>query len=376
MRVINFSFSVLIILLLSSCGDDSSPTEPPPPGQTRSYYLGFTPLPHAVNIQALEYVYSKLETDADIISHHLDDGVPWPEALHGDSFHVNIMDDWNGRKNATPATHKTFLSITPIAITRDTIAPYRGETADMPLPSPWDTYTFDHDSVKAAYLNYCRRAIDFFNPDYCCIGIEVNLLIDTDPTLTQWDAYAELHKYVYPRLKTEYPDLPIMLSFTGMDLVKGYTGANHADQMSGFNDIINYTDYFGLSLHTMISVFMADSLPGSVFDNIFALSTKPIAVCETSFPSDTFSLQGGSLFFNGSESKQVDFFDTLFNRCDAVEAEFIINFVLRDYDELWEWLGSPDDINKLWKDTGFYDEDGNPRQVLTPWKEKLALPVN
>jgi hypothetical protein len=36
---------------------------------------------------------------------------------------------------------------------------------------------------------------------------------------------------------------------------------------------------------------------------------------------------------------------------------FVINFVLRDYDALWQDMGSPDDLNRIWRDTGFYDED-------------------
>lgn len=375
MRLVRAIIIVLGVTVLFSCSKDDSPTTPSTPSQTRPYHLGFTPFPYSVEAGALAYVYDKLATEADIVSHHFDDGVPWPEALHGDPFHPNIMTDWNGRKNATPSGHKILLSLTPIAITRDTIAPYKGESGDMAMPSPWDTYTFDHDSVKMAFLNYCIRAIDFFEPDYFCMGIEVNLLINADESMTQWNAYTDLHKYVYGQLKTRYPHLPLLVSFTGMDLIASYTDADHLLQMQGFNDIIDYSDYFGLSLHTAISALMADSFPGNVFDNIFALSSKPVAVCETSFPADTFSLLGGTLSFDGSETKQAAFFDTLLNRCEAVEAEFIINFVLRDYDALWEWLGSPDDINKFWRDTGFYDEDGRPRPVLDMWKQKLALPV-
>ena len=36
---------------------------------------------------------------------------------------------------------------------------------------------------------------------------------------------------------------------------------------------------------------------------------------------------------------------------------------------------NPEDINKAWRDTGLYDEDGDARPVLDVWKTYLARPV-
>ncbi len=80
----------LIILLISSCSKEENPIVEPPPQATRTFYMGFTPFPYDISNEAVDYVYDKLATDADLISHHFDDGIPWPEALSGADFHIKI----------------------------------------------------------------------------------------------------------------------------------------------------------------------------------------------------------------------------------------------------------------------------------------------
>ena len=46
---------------------------------------------------------------------------------------------------------------------------------------------YDDPLVMETYLKYCRRAIEFFEPDYLCIGIEVNE-IHRDGGAAKWGA--------------------------------------------------------------------------------------------------------------------------------------------------------------------------------------------
>lgn len=370
--------ALMLLALLFGCGGGGGGDSPIGGGapDPPAYHLGFTPLPYDIDAinAVLDYVYGRIAADANIILHHFDDGIQWDKALSGEAFHPNITGDWQLRKDRTPAGHKIFVAVTPLNIWRNELAPYRSDTANQPLPAPWDTYALNHSDVKTAYLNYCRRIIDFFRPDYFAMGIEVNLLmINAKPS---WPAYVELHRHVYAQLKAEYPSMPVFVSFTGMDLVSGWTFANHADQLTALADTIGYTDYFGLSIHPQGSVFMLNRNPAAVptvadFRTLFALGGKPVAVCETSYPAEPFTAYGGLVATFGTPELQSLFFQNLLAAADQTDMEFIINFVLRDYDALWQDMGSPDDLNKFWRDTGFYDENGNARPVLTIWKEKL-----
>lgn len=364
---------LLIAVTVVSCELKDNPTDPNV--TTRNYYLGFTPFPYDVSAEAQEYVYTKISTDADIILHHFDDGIPWEESLYDQDYHTNITVDWQYRISKTPLTHKKVVAVTPINFERNGLALYKNAHGDQPLPTPWLFYNFNNPNVKTAYLNYCKRIIQNFNPDYIIIGIEVNLLINADETMNKWNAYLDLHKYVYSELKKIYPRLPIMVSLSGMDLINDYTTANNTLQLVGFNNILPYTDYFAISLYPFLSKYFAESIPTDLFKLLFAMSSKPICITETGYPAQTFSIQGGSIVFNGSPEKQKNYIEQMFDACDNNDVRFIVNFVLRDYDELWEDFGSPDDITKVWRDTGLYDENGNVRPSYEVWKNKLNIKV-
>ena len=367
---------LLTLALLCACGgggdsQSGGGTTTPP-----AYYVGFTPFPYDLDsiYTVLDDVYGRIATDANIILHHFDDGIQWDKALSGEAFHPNITGDWQLRKSRTPAGHKVYVAVTPLNIWRDGLAPYRSDATSQPLPAPWNAYALNHPDVKTAYLNYCRKIIDFFQPDYFAMAIEVNILMTN--AKPAWPAFVELHRYVYAQLKAEYPAMPLFVSFTGMDFIDGWTSVNHADQMAALSDIIGYTDYFGLSLHPQGSVFMLNRNPATVpsvadFKTLFSLSTKPIAVCETSYPAQPFTAYGGLVTTFGTPELQSRFFQNLFAAADQVDTKFIINFIIRDYDALWQDLGSPDDLNIFWRDTGFYDENGAARPVLAIWREIL-----
>ena len=359
------SIAIIVGLLLLSGAESPSPT--------RSYHLGFTPFPYDISQAAIDYVYTTIGNDADIIAHHFDEGVPWPQALAGSDYLQNVLDDWEQRKSKTPAGHKVYVAITPINTTRNGLALYWGSDDNLPLLPPWNGYAFNHDDVKTAYLNHAIRTIDYFEPDYFTVGIEVNLLVTNNPGV--WSAYLELNEYVYAELKRLYPNLPVMVSLFGIALLDGYRGEDdHAAQMQAFAEIIDDTDYYAISLYPYMSVYLTNSIPATMFDDLFSLSDKPIAIAETGYPAQSFSITvegGGNIEFNSTPEKQRNYIAGLLEQADQRKFEFVINFVLRDYDALWEAIGSPQ-WAIVWRDTGFYDENGVSRPALDIWRDALA----
>lgn len=342
--------------------------------KTRPFYMGFTPFPYAISEEAVRFVYRRLRTDADILAHHFDDGIPWTEALEERSFHRNLIEEWNYRIEHTPSGHKILLAVTPINISREGLAPYKADEGELPLPSPWNRYGFDHPDIKSAFLNYCRRILEKFDPDWFLIGIEVNLLMKNN--WKEWDAYLELHTDTYKGLKKLYPEKAIGVSVTGIDLLKGYTEADTGKQRQALEDILPHTDFLGISLYPYFTKYMTGRLPGDMFDTLFALAPeKSIAVTETGYPSQPFSIHGGEIKFTSNQKKQQKYIEDLLYASSKYRALFVINFVYRDYDELWRQIGGPDNWMKLWRDTGFVDEHGNSRRALETWRRWKAKPV-
>ncbi len=360
-----FTFILLIILLPISVSAQE---------ETRNYHLGFTPFPHDISFEAVNFAYDHIATDADIIAHHFDDGIPWIPALNKGPYPDELIEEWQTRLDNTPETHKIYVAITPINLERNALAPFRGTEPSMTLPPAFADKAFNDIDVKRAYLNHAGRAIDFFQPDYLAIGIEVNLLLQNNPD--SWDAYVELHQETHTALKQQYPDLPIFVSVFGMSYIEGVTEADTPLQLEALNnDILPYTDIFGISLYPFMSAYLTDSLPDSIFDTIFSLSDKPIAITETGYPAQSFSIFDETIIFNTSAERQNIFVTQLLAQAEARNIEFIINFILRDYDALWEKIGGGD-INAIWRDTGFYDEDGNPRPALHTWLSALSQPYH
>lgn len=364
---------IILIIFSSACNPD-----PATDTGSRSYYMSFTPFPYAISQEAVNFTYNTLKTDADMVTHAFDEGIPWPEALSGAAFSQNIADDWQNRKQKTPAGHKIFIQITPINFERNGLALYRGTGNDMPLPAPWDGYTFNNQNVKDAYYNYCERVIAYFNPDFLSIGIEVNLLMANTGNQALWEAYCELHTYVYAKLKTAHPNLPIFVSFAGMYLYKNYwnddqTAAYNA-QIQCFNDLIAKVDYFGISLYPYMSKYMTAALPPLLFEELCGLTTKPVAITETGYPGETFSITNPALTFTSDEDKQNAYITLLLDKAGQYSFKFVNNYILRDYDALLTAIGWTD-VGAAWVKTGLYNDDGTARKGLATLKAKLQLPI-
>lgn len=360
-----FTIVALLLAAVLSAAPTAAQDEP------RAFRMGFTPFPHAISLEAVQWAYTHIAQDADLIVHHFDNGVPWPEALTGDPYDDNIMNDWRWRRDQVPDGHDLLVTVTAINIDRDGLAYYRGSGDDMPLPAPFDGYAFDHPDVIAAFLRYCESAIDYFDPDYFMMGIEVNLLAKLRPDL--WDGYVTLHRSVYNTLKSEYPDLPIFSSFTGIDLLPGYTEADQAMQQQAWDDVIDYTDIVAFSLYPYMTAYMTNSLPMQMFDDLAALTDKPIAVSETGYPAQTFRVSvGANLTFESDPAKQAAYITLLLESAQEHEFVFVVNFVLRDYDDLWLAIGGQEDLTIVWRDTGLYDENGESRPALAVWHNWLA----
>jgi exo-beta-1,3-glucanase (GH17 family) len=144
--------------------------------------------------------------------------------------------------------------------------------------------------------------------------------------------------------------------------------------MRALADIIDYTDVFAVSMYPFMSAFMTSTLPDDLFTRLAALSEgKPMAISETGFPAQTLDLPSFGLNMPSDEAKQHAFITRLLAAATEGEYLFIINFVLRDYDQLWEQIGGGD-VNAIWRDTGLYDENGTALPALEAWRTALARP--
>ncbi len=337
---------------------------------TRSFLLGFTPMPFAVSEASVQYTYDRIAADADIVNHHFDNGIPWNEALHDLPFHQNIVSDWEFRKANTSSSHKVYVSVTPLNERRTGLANVRGESENMPLPSPWSEYSFRDPQVRTAYVKYCQRVIDFFEPDFFNMAIEANLLFVHKRE--EWSAYLSFHEQVYHALKECYPDLPIFTSVVGAYMLPGFVAGNdHVEQRLAVLQLMENSDYYGISFYPYLSNYLGNPYPSNTLDELFNISEKPVAITETAYSAETFSMMAptGLITVESNQLKQQAYLNDLLSACERRKAVFVINFAIRDYDQLWQQLGAPSNVPLACRDAGLYDENGVPRLAWVTWKE-------
>ena len=152
-----FIFMVLAAFLPACAGSGGSDSQP-----TRSFTMGFTPWPYAATTDAVNDIYSFIDSSADMIAHHMDSGVPWNEALTPDNFDnygSNVQDEINGRVTRTASMNNksVYLAVSPFSTSRDDIAAYWNTAPNQSRVSPWDTLDIGNDFVVSAYANYVEE---------------------------------------------------------------------------------------------------------------------------------------------------------------------------------------------------------------------------
>src|SRR5438094_5114551 len=118
------------------------------PAPSRPFHLGFTPHSPVPDEWGRFISYELLASHSDIISHTLQEGVPWIEASQSSDFCAypsSLLRRWQDILAAdllfVPG-HVRYVSIQPINSAYSGLAGFWG-TDDAPLPSPWNGYDFD-----------------------------------------------------------------------------------------------------------------------------------------------------------------------------------------------------------------------------------------
>jgi len=363
---------LIVAVALPACGGSGSGSDPAP----RPYRLGFTPWPYDATAEAIEWTFATIGTDGDLVSEHLEEGVPWVEMKAGQPLPAPYLAALQDRISRKPPGQRVLVQINALNTARTGLAPEWAMSGGTTLPAPWNGYALDHPDVKAAYLAYALKIVDLFQPDFLGIGVEVNLLLRNEPA--KWAAYVALHAYVYAEIKKVHPALPVSASFFCVPFFPEWSsGDNLAVQQAGLADLLPSLDIVAWSAHPFMSALLAETFPDDYFDRLFAYSPKPVAVSESSYPAQTWTtLTGPTLVFRGTPEKQDRFLKLMLEACDRNRARFAVWFSIRDYDALWAGAlgGSPEALT--WRDTGLYDENGAPRPARDTWRAALAIPCS
>lgn len=364
---------LLLLLLLVSCSEDDGATTDVET-ETRSFFMGFTAFPYDNTVAAHQETYQNVIADGDIFLNHLDHGVPWNEALNNLPFPEEVQNTLDATKTGLGPTTKIVLTATPTDQTRKNLARYwNNDGSHQPLPTFWQNKTFDDPDVVSAYINYCRRIIDEVRPDYFAYGIETNASFRKgDTAFTQFLILADT---VYTTLKADHPNLPIFLTVQDQSF-----NNSTAELLELTSVLLEHSDYIAVSTYPFLfyedvtrdanpELFSDDWLKD--FRNLEP--SKPFAISETGFCAEDLIIENLGINSRGTEEWQAGYVDKLFEHANDLEAEFVLWFVYRDYDLLYDNTPNPPDIFKVWRDNGLLDGQGNKRPAHTKWMQWKTL---
>ena len=364
-------------ILLQACGGSSgsAPPPPPPPTEARSFELGFTPWPYDATATAVNFVYSEAALRGDFIAHHLDGGIPWEEALTGTPYSVELEAELSARLGNTPAGMRTYLALSPLNGGRSELADYWGTGTNQPLPAPWDTRELDDPNVITAYTNFAADLVQRFDPDYFNLGIEASELAIND--IASFDRLVTFTEAVSNSLRTRFPNLRLMVSVA----LKSPGSTEAAIINAEMPRLVQYVDIVGISVYPYVFFDHADrgdpvNLPGNWLSQIGSVTGgKPVAIAETGWVAQQLTIPAFSVDIPSDADKQDAYVTAMFDAAETLDARFVVWFALVDYDALWNGVLQQDPVAHIWRDTGLYDENLNPRPALDTWQQQLNLPL-
>jgi hypothetical protein len=331
--------------------------------RSRSFLMGFTAFPHDISIEAVEQTRQFVRDNADLIAHHIE-GVPWAEALRDAPFPKELVSEHESKRSMKPPGAKVYLAVSPGR--GDLKLPDRGAT---PLPPELKGKSYDDPLVKRAFLTYCRRCIDFFKPDYMAIGIEVNEIFNAGAD--KWRAYVELHRYIYGELKKEHPNLPIFASFTLHNMIK-----DRGPMLAAWEELMPFNDFVAVSYYPFLAGVPADKALAWLTEK-FDRFGKPYAMVETNEAGDRLVLPQSKVVIDGTPQKQAAYVRTLLALAERRRFEFVVLFIHRDYDALWDKIkATAPELFMAWRDCGLVDEQGNARPAYAVWREYFERPLS
>lgn len=360
----------LAFLLIGCCASDvSAQHTSSAPVKQHQTALGFTPWPADLNETGVNRTYAFVAQHSNLIAHHFDGGVPWDAALSDTRYPANLMENWNFRKSKTPPDFKVFLALTPLDFGRTGIAlDWNEEGENQSLSKRWRSKSINHENVKAAYLSYVRRAVEFFEPDYLAIGIEANLIISKSPDL--WSEYLALNAHVYRGIKQRHPNLPVFatIQYEHLRGIESEAKRNRGLQIPAVTELMENSDFLALSTYRF-GQYHPNPMGPSYFE-IAERFGKPIAIAESGAMSSPVNIFGTQLA--ASEVDQTQFVSGLLAHAVQKNFSFVVNWVAIDFDPMIKKLPKPmNEVAKAWVHSGLQTASGKNKPAFEVWKRYL-----
>jgi exo-beta-1,3-glucanase (GH17 family) len=336
---------------------------------TRSFYMGVTPWPGDFTVAEANKAYNFINNNCDLVSQHVDEGIPYEEAYTNTGWPAGLIADIDTRKTKTAAGKKILLSSSALSLTRKAKSLYSkySETVSTTIKNQWEALPFNDPKVITAYTNFIIYLASQLHQSYINYGVESN---EATWNVNDFAQYKDFLSQVYTKLKTAFPQIPVMVSFMVTEQPEALTHAA---------ELVAYTDYIALSAYPYTHVSSSASgntdpalFPADFFTRFINLDTaKPFCFAETGYIAEPLVVPSFNLNKQGNAQWQNDYLQKTMELTNLRKGKFIIWFCNKDYDagnNTLRSLGLYQDLLALWEDTGLTDENDLHRPAYNTWQ--------
>jgi len=282
-------YFLLLFLPLFGCGggsaSQSSSTSTTPAVQPRYYLGGGYPFPY-------DYSTFSANTSASLVSataHVAYIQLHWQELANPGG--LSLVDALKGPvASARQQGLKVYIAFDPLSLDRSQLQLPSGLAGD-----------FTSSAVQQAYLSVVSQVASTYQPDYFVLMVEANLY---SVNSASYAAYQQLYPQAYAAVKQASANTKTAVSLAYLD-VNNQNCLDSSDRAVLASELAAFPkqDLFAISVYPLCYMD-PKNIPDTFFSDVGALSTQPLFISETGWPSQ---LPGAA----ANEALQASYFTNL-----------------------------------------------------------------
>lgn len=352
-----FAAALLLLGTLAACGGSASAAKPPPASQTRSWRLGFSPIPPRPTTAAVLEGIDRFSQRAELVAIH--EELPWTELLAGVAPEAILARDKVGLVNYLRGKGLALYFMLDLT---DGLS--RGEEAPQlralgrSLAEP---------EVQQAYRNYALAVAAQLNPEYLGLAAETNLIRAAAPPAV-YAAVVEAANAAAADLKAAGSHATLIASVQ-VEVAWGRLGGagTYVGVEQDFADF-PFMEMLGLSSYPYFSFTRPEDLPVDYYSRLGSGRALPVMVVEGGWTSAAV----GSV--QSTPELQARYVSRHAELLDGAAARGLIQLLYADLD----LAGFPQPVPAnlpLFAHLGLTDADFNAKPAQAAWDALYARPL-
>lgn len=348
--------TIATIVASAACGGKSKATsDAPDAGPPRSFMMGISTLPRALNTAAYTDTFRLAAENGEMVL--IQRTPPWADFVPGADVSEETAKTSASEKDAVASKHlRLFFAIDPTdgATGRDRLAALPGSLAGK---------NFGDAAVRSAFSSYAEYVALNYKPAYLALGVEMNLYRQRNKD--DFANFESLYRETYDRVKKASPDTQVTVSFQYEDL-QGMlpTTDQHFPDWPLIQEFEDRLDVVAISSYPSFVFSKASDIPARYYSQLRGFTQKPIVLAETGYSSAA----GPKGINNGTEADQAAFVSRVLVEAENLGMPFAIWFAG------WDPAYAKDTPFGVFQSIGLLREDNSEKPAWAIWAEAARRP--